>query len=835
MNDTQTTADATRATVSIGNYLTHLDETKRGLAKLLARENITVRHEAVPTAYFNIQDRTLVLPKFDNVTVDQYDLLIGHEVGHAKYSSGPESIGILKKCQEFDGLHSYVNVLEDTRIERLMKAEYPGLRGSFRRGYEDFAKYGPLFKEDPNESIGDNLFIDRINIQYKVGAHRKVPFSYEERALFPRIDALDSFEAVYVLAKELYDADVEAQKNNPDQANAEDTEDASDEEQSSEPPRRAQRDGEKDSEDVENNEQKKASSQAKGDGDDDTQSESDSQSEADSQKGDAETDSDDGQSSDDDAKKAEGDTDADTANTVGANTAPRRGPVAKTDVANTKALEGITSQEEENKSTPISVNLQPLTNEVVSKFVVSAETYTDDVLTFLKVYPDVENAAKLYLDEFTKQHGATIKYLAREFDLRKTAKLAERAKTSRTGRLDVTKLYAYKFREDLFKSVTILPNGKSHGIVVLIDASGSMQNVMSDTLDQALLFGSFAKAVGIPFKALIFTDSRYTSRHNNDSANVAPVESVPSLIPQECDLVTILDTTAPKWKNQLVAVAAFALRFDYGKNSIIHRGLAASGGANALYSLPHTSLGSTPLYSSLLIVENIVANLKSANRLDKTTLLIVTDGDDSSGLAAWLPREPLHASNINRYQSLTIRDTVTREVYANYRRALDRNDDVTHGWEADINAIPAALIGSIQKRHACRVVTIKVLPARFRYKTRRNSRYSGRDSTLLRAAEQFANPAKSLRTGRPAECPWSFTEDVACASFKATGQVVFKANDIIGDAAILVSATRFVINTNNEEDTSTQTPAQIKKAFVKHSVGATKNRVFVQTVVPFLA
>ena len=153
MSIEKATADTERATVAIGNYRTHLDETKRGLAKLLARENISVRHEAVSTAMFDIVNRVLVLPKFDSVSVDQYDLLIGHEVGHAKYSSGPTSVAILEKCRDFDGLHTYVNVLEDTRIERLMKDEYPGLRASFRRGYADFATHGPLFQEVVGEDI----------------------------------------------------------------------------------------------------------------------------------------------------------------------------------------------------------------------------------------------------------------------------------------------------------------------------------------------------------------------------------------------------------------------------------------------------------------------------------------------------------------------------------------------------------------------------------------------------------------------------------------------------------------------------------------------------------
>ena len=201
MSIEKATADTERATIAIGNYRTHLDETKRGLAKLLARENISVRHENVSTALFDIGNRVLVLPKFDNISVDQYDLLIGHEVGHAKYSSGPESIPILEKCRKFDGLHTYLNVLEDTRIERLMKDEYPGLRASFRRGYADFATYGPLFQETAGEDLATYSFIDRINIQYKVGAHRDVPFTAAERAFFPRIDALDSMTSSYTIAK----------------------------------------------------------------------------------------------------------------------------------------------------------------------------------------------------------------------------------------------------------------------------------------------------------------------------------------------------------------------------------------------------------------------------------------------------------------------------------------------------------------------------------------------------------------------------------------------------------------------------------------------------------
>ena len=37
-------------------------------------------------------------------------------------------------------------------------------------------------------------------------------------------------------------------------------------------------------------------------------------------------------------------------------------------------------------------------------------------------------------------------------------------------------LVNYKFSEDLFKKVTLLPDGKNHGLVFILDWSGSMSN-----------------------------------------------------------------------------------------------------------------------------------------------------------------------------------------------------------------------------------------------------------------------------------------------------------------------------------------------------------------------
>ena len=72
-----------------------------------------------------------------------YDLLVGHEVGHA--SIPPTSTGQRSRCPK-----DYVNVVEDSRIEKLMKRKYPGLSKTFFKGYQE------LDNQDSSRSMMKN-------------------------------------------------------------------------------------------------------------------------------------------------------------------------------------------------------------------------------------------------------------------------------------------------------------------------------------------------------------------------------------------------------------------------------------------------------------------------------------------------------------------------------------------------------------------------------------------------------------------------------------------------------------------------------------------------------
>ena len=107
-------------------------EVKGSLAKCLATENLIIEHKKVPTAYFDVNRRVLTLPNWEKASAIVYDLLVGHEVGHALFTDN-----IDWTVEYPDVPKDFINVLEDVRVERLMKKKYPGLSRTFYTGYNE--------------------------------------------------------------------------------------------------------------------------------------------------------------------------------------------------------------------------------------------------------------------------------------------------------------------------------------------------------------------------------------------------------------------------------------------------------------------------------------------------------------------------------------------------------------------------------------------------------------------------------------------------------------------------------------------------------------------------
>ena len=131
-------------------------EIKSQLAKLLATEDLVVEHKKVPTACFNVHTRVLTLPLWEKASGLVYDLLVGHEVGHALFTPDEDWSETAKVPQQF------VNVVEDARIEKLMKRKYAGLAKTFFNGYKELN--GEDFFQLGDEDISTFNLADRANL-----------------------------------------------------------------------------------------------------------------------------------------------------------------------------------------------------------------------------------------------------------------------------------------------------------------------------------------------------------------------------------------------------------------------------------------------------------------------------------------------------------------------------------------------------------------------------------------------------------------------------------------------------------------------------------------------
>jgi len=110
-----------------------MKEAQKILARILAEENINVQEKNSATASFNVVTRDLFIPIWcstNNYSNNVFNMFLSHEVAHALFS--PSDI-IKNKPKDIP--FNYINVIEDVRIEKLIKRRYLGLISIFKSAY----------------------------------------------------------------------------------------------------------------------------------------------------------------------------------------------------------------------------------------------------------------------------------------------------------------------------------------------------------------------------------------------------------------------------------------------------------------------------------------------------------------------------------------------------------------------------------------------------------------------------------------------------------------------------------------------------------------------------
>ena len=540
-------------------------EVKGTLAKLLATEDLLIEHKKVQTASFDVERRILTLPIWDLASNQVVDLLVSHEVGHALFTPNEdwtEKVQIPK---------NYVNVAEDVRVEKLMKRKYLGISKTFYRGYQELNQLD-FFSVDGVDLDSMNL-ADRINLHFKIGAFLGIKFTPEEQEVVDVVSKAETFDDALAAAEVMYTfCKARAEEEKKNETKNQESGQVSEEGQSS----TTQDSGESDSPS------------------DDLDSDSTSNSGG--------------------ASNVEGnDGDPDTGGGI-----PADGTSVETMESLDQKMKDLISNNQYSDSHYLEIPEFPLDKLIVSNsFVVSQVNKFWD-----NVYEDLDNPFERIdaeLAKFKKDASKEVNYLVKEFECRKSADSYARATTSRTGVLDTSKLHTYRYNEDLFKKVTTLPEGKSHGLVFLLDWSGSMGDHLLSTVKQVLNLAWFCQKVGIPFRVYAFTNAWYVERSSEywepQKNLLGDAESNSVWASDDFRLIEFLTSegNAKDFEKQVKTLWRLTKANSRGyDNPAIPVGFSLSG---------------TPLFVALSSLTSVLPAFQKKYGLQKVHTIVLTDGE----------------------------------------------------------------------------------------------------------------------------------------------------------------------------------------------------------------
>jgi len=613
-------------------------EIQGNLARLLATENLLVEHKEVQTASFDVDKRVLTLPIWQRASKTVYTMLVGHEVGHALFT--PNDFSFTDECPK-----AYVNVTEDARIEKHMKRKFPGLTKDFYKGYQEL--HDDDFFCVADEDLSQMTLIDRINLHFKIGAYAMLPFSASETPLRDAVGAAETFEEAVAAAVAIYKFAKEQQE---------------DKQKTSIPAQPQQSSGPSTGQE-ETKQEKKSESPEDSDGEGDDEKE-ESRPWFDTDEGE-----DTGTSKNDDPA------DLDTPSFE----------YHEPDINNVATQRNF----DESAKGLIDPNATPPEYVSYPKFDMSKivtpnkalwertveywnDYYADHIAEGRNVFAAVDEKFQKFCNSTAKD----VNYLVKEFECKKSASSYARATTSRTGVLDTKKLHNYKFSEDIFRKVTRTPDGKNHGLVFLLDWSGSMSGEIFDTVKQVINLAQFCKKVGIPFDVYSFvtdagqnqffglpTDADYRDIPDHQTRNVGEF-----WVDKRFKLVNLLTSEGNNkyFKHQcnmLFRVAAYWEERGYYEFRV---------------APPHfLGLGGTPLNDALVVMHQYFGEWQRKVGVEKGHLIILTDGESQCiGRTAGAEESPYMS---HKYPRTLGYNTVIRDRGRYYSGIHNANSSCTAG------------------------------------------------------------------------------------------------------------------------------------------------------------
>jgi hypothetical protein len=542
-------------------------------AKLLATENIAVIRARVSTASFDIKNRVLTLPQWKDMSPIVEGMLIGHEVGHALYTTD----GYIDPIKEDPKLRSYMNVIEDVRIEKLMKRKYPGIRKTMTLGYQELNDRD-FFGVKKVQDLSTLNLIDRINLYFKAGFSCGVKFTTEEKEFVNRVEKTETVEDVVALAAEVYQYSKEQathRKKESLKLNKEDLEDMEE--------MLAEASMDEEDEWTDGSEEPSV---------EETQDENDELEDADVRK----------------------------------YMAGRHYDQKKT--VEEQIAEDVEKEVEATTEKTFSEKLEELADGKTeyNYFTLDENHFIDPVVSYKTIIEETKiideemfgQSDKKSLEQFKVESGRVVNYLIKEFEMKKSAQLYKRAQTSKIGSLDMGKVWSYKLNDDLFKRVTMIPKGKNHGMIFLLDWSGSMQYVIDDTMQQVINLAMFCQRAQIPYQVFAFTTQYdiFKGEYDREKLRAKQLE----VMSKE----NVLGNAVNSSFGLLELFSSKMSNMEF--NTMVRRTFRS----HYLMRCDGYEMGGTPLNESLSYLLGYLPKFAKSHNVEKMSLITLTDGEGGS-------------------------------------------------------------------------------------------------------------------------------------------------------------------------------------------------------------
>ncbi|MED5495943.1 MAG: hypothetical protein VX872_00110 [Candidatus Thermoplasmatota archaeon] len=546
-------------------------------ARLLAAENLAVVHDAsAETASFDLDSRVLTLPVWDTMSGHVYDMLVSHEVSHALHTP----LDGWKKELEAAGANAslvqhYINVVEDVRIERMIQAKFPGLRPDYKAGRQWMKQHimGDVLADVAN---GKAHSIDHVNLFAK-GMLDATDLTADEMAMYDRCYACETFDEVVALAKEFIN-ELPEQEQNGDASNG-----------------NAQGEGQEGGEGAHGDEQAEGSAQ----GDDNANANGEGQDQSENAQANSEAKGDGSMESAADAKDDGSNADSND----------QRSEAAKKMDA---AMKGLINQ---NASDHEMRNL-PVVGKRMNDFLITA----DEVInSHVGVTITADSIATRNYTNLQAEQKAMVNHMVNLFNQKRSATAHKRARRAKTGVLDTVKMTNYKWSEDIFRQIKVMPEGKNHGFFMLVDWSGSMSDKIIETVKQTIMLAEFCRRVNVPFRVAAFSSTGAEYLRNKERGEYIKGDLEP--LYGTC-LVEYLSSDLKKADFDKAATVFFdgAIGSTYDKSNYRCSGYKFD------------SLGSTPLDEGIMIASERMMQMRAAGKCEIMNLIILTDGEASSNM-----------------------------------------------------------------------------------------------------------------------------------------------------------------------------------------------------------